>query len=104
MELLDQYGHNGIVTRVSSTEAEGGKLVIQKWQDVTASQNFAKAMGGDADVWRAGVKKSWAMAGHIPAIEIVELRKIGVDVMKAPLAEIRAGLRKLGKEHYIWKT
>ena len=104
MELLDQYGHNGIVTRVSSTEAEGGKLVIQKYQDVTANQAFAKAMGGDADVWKSGVKRSWAMAGHIPAIEVVELLKIGVDVNRASLKEIRAGLRRLGKEHYIWKT
>jgi hypothetical protein len=51
-----------------------------------------------------GVKKSWAMAGHIPDITIVELRQIGIDVFTAPLKEIRAGLKKLGKEGFIWKT
>lgn len=105
MELLNQYTYGGgVVTQVSTTEADGGKLVIKKWQDDSASRNFAKAMGGDADVWRQGVKKSWAMCGHIPDITIVELRQIGVDVFTAPLKEIRAGLHKLGKEQFIWKT
>lgn len=105
MELLHQYTYGGgVVTQVSTTEAEGGKLVIKKWQDDSQSRAFAQAMGGDADNWRAGVKKSWAMAGHIPDITIVELRQIGIDVFKAPLKEIRAGLKKLGKEQFIWKT
>jgi len=105
MELLDQYTYGGgVVTQVFTTEAEDGKLVIKKWQDDSASRNFAQAMGGDADNWKMGVKKSWAMAGHIPDITIVELRQIGIDVFKAPLKDIRAGLRKLGKEQFIWKT
>jgi hypothetical protein len=105
MELLHQYTYGGgVVTQVGTTEADGGKLVIKKWQDDTASRNFATAMGADEGVWKAGVKKSWAMAGHIPDITVVELRQIGVDVFTAPLKEIRAGLRKLGKESFIWKT
>lgn len=105
MELLNQYTYGGgVVTQVSATEADGGKLVIKKWQDDSQSRAFAQAMGGDADNWRMGVKKSWAMAGHIPDITIVELRQIGIDVFTAPLKEIRAGLKKLGKEGFIWKT
>ena len=105
MELLNRYTYGGgVQVTVEATEAEGGKLVIRKSQDVTQSQAFAKAMGGDADAWRQGVKKSWAMCGHIPDIAIVELRQIGIDVFRAPLKEIRAGLKKLGKESYIWKT
>ena len=105
MELLNQYTYGGgVVTQVSATEADGGKLVIKKWQDDSQSRAFAQAMGGDADNWRMGVKKSWAMAGHIPDITIVELRQIGIDVFTAPLKEIRDGLKKLGKEGFIWKT
>ncbi len=105
MELLDRYSYGGgVQVSVESTESEGGKLIIRKSQDVTANQEFCKSMAGDADLWRAGVKKSWAMVGHIPDIAIVELRQIGVDVFTAPLKDIRAGLRKLGKEGYVWKN
>lgn len=105
MELLNRYTYGGgVQVTVESTEAEGGRLIIRKSQDVTQSQEFCKAMGGDQDLWKQGVKKSWAMAGHIPDITIVELRQIGIDVFRAPLKDIRAGLRKLGKEAYVWKS
>ena len=61
-------------------------------------------MGGDQDAWKTGVKKSWAMAGHIPDITIVELRQMGIDVFTAPLKDIRVGLHKLGKGDFLWKT
>ncbi len=105
MELLDQYTYGGgVLTQVSTTEADGGKLVIKKWQDDSQSRAFAQAMGGDAESWKMGVKKSWAMAGHIPDITIVELRQLGIDVFKAPMKDIRAGLARLGKEAFVWKN
>jgi len=103
MELIDAYQANGVNAKVYTTEAEGGKLVIKKSQDITQNIEFAKQYA-NSDEWSKGVKKSWAMAGHIPDITIVELRQIGIDVFRAPLKEIRAGLAKLGKEGFIWKT
>lgn len=105
MDRLNEYTYGGgVQVTVDSTEAEGGKLVIRKRQDITKNIEFAKAYANDESQWKAGVKKGWAMAGHIPDITIVELRQIGVDVFKAPLKEIRAGLHKLGKENFLWKT
>lgn len=105
MDLLDAYTYGGgVQVTVQSTEAEGGKLVVKKRQDISQNMEFAKCMANDPDIWRKGVKNSWAMAGHIPDITIVELRQIGVDVFSAPLKEIRAGLKKLGKENFLWKT
>ena len=104
MELLDRYNYGGVQVSVETTDADGGKLVIRKRQDDTLNREFARAMGNDEDAWRQGVKKGFVMAGHIPDIVIVELRQIGVDIFKAPLKEIRAGLKKLGKEHFLWKT
>lgn len=105
MDLLNQYTYGGGVNvTVETTEADGGKLVIRKQQDIEPNIEFARAMANDADAWKRGVRNSWAMAGHIPAITVVELRQIGIDVYTAPLKDIRAGLHRLGKEGFIWKT
>lgn len=103
MDKLDQYMHGAVRVDVETTEADGGKLVIRKSQDVSANMEFARQYG-NSDEWRAGVRKGWMMAGHIPDITIVELRQIGVDVFRAPLKDIRAGLKKLGKENFLWRT
>lgn len=104
MDSINRYTYGGgVLVDVATTEADGGKLVIRKAQDITQNIEFCKAYA-NSDEWSRGVKKSWALAGHIPDITIVELRQIGVDVFRAPLKEIRAGLKKLGKEGFVWKT
>lgn len=104
MDTLNQYLQHGIETRIDTTEADGGKLVIRKRADIAPNIEFAKAVANDDDMWKRGVKSGWALAGHIPAITVVELRGIGIDVYKAPMKDIRAGLERLGKPGFIWKN
>lgn len=105
MDLLSRYTYGGGVNvTVETTEADGGKLVIRKSQDIAPNMEFAKAMANDNDAWKKGVRNSWAMVGHIPEITIVELRQLGIDVFTAPMKDIRAGLHRLGKEGFIWKN
>jgi hypothetical protein len=88
--LLGRPGREAGVTRTS--------------QDIEPNVEYAKALGNDERYFREGVKKNFAHAGHIPAEVCVELLKIGVNVYRTEtsLAQIRAGLRKLGKEGFIW--
>jgi len=100
MEKLDTDFTGGILTE--SWFDHEGKLHIHKRADIEPNVEYAKAIRNDPGHWDAGVEKSFAHAGHIPAITCVELLKIGVDVNRASLKEIRAGLVKIGKEHFIW--
>lgn len=99
MEKIDVDTANGILTE-SYFDADG-KLHIHKRADIEPNVEYAKALR-NSDHFQHGVKESFAHAGHIPAITVVELLKIGVDVNTSSLKEIRAGLQKLGKEHFIW--
>ena len=80
------------------------RLVIKHRADLTPSIEYAKAVAKDDDVWKKGVKQGFALAGHIPPMVVVELRQIGVDVFTASFKDIKAGLYKLGKEGFIWKS
>lgn len=93
----------GIET-VTGLDPVTNRFVVKHRADIAPSIEYAKALAKDDDVWKTGVKRGLALAGHIPDMTIVELRQIGVDVFTAPLADIRAGLRKLGKEGFIWKS
>jgi hypothetical protein len=103
MEKLNQSLTDGVLTEHFWDDLEG-KLVTKTTQDIEPSVEYAKALGNDEGYFRDGVKKNFAHAGHIPAEVCVELLKIGVNVYRAEtsLAQIRAGLRKLGKEGFIW--
>ncbi len=79
-----------------------GKMHTHKRADIEPNMEYAKAIRADPDYVKDGIKKGFMHAGHIPAITVLELLKIGVDVDRASLKEIRAGLQKLGKEHFIW--
>lgn len=102
MEKLDTSFQNGILTE--SYFDDEGQLHIHKRADIEPNIEYAKAIRNDPGNWHDGVQKNFAHAGHIPAITVVELLKIGVDVNTATLKEIREGLHKLGKEHFIWKS
>ena len=105
---MEKIGHQfdpltGIET-VTGIDPITNRFVIKHRADIAPSIEHAKAITLDEDRWKAGVKKGFAMAGHIPAMTVVELKKIGVDVYTAPLKDIRAGLEKLGKPGFIWKS
>lgn len=80
------------------------RFVIKHRGDILPSIEYAKAIQNDDDVWKHGVKAGFALAGHIPAMTVIELRKLGIDVYTAPLKDIRAGLEKIGKPGFIWKS
>lgn len=105
---MDKTSHSfdalsGIET-VTGIDPVTNRFVIKHRADIAPSIEYAKAIQNDGDVWAQGVKKGFAMAGHIPAMVVVELKQIGVDVYTAPLKDIRAGLHKLGKEGFLWKS
>lgn len=105
MDRLDTYlRHDGVRVETGTADVDGGKLIIRKSADIEPNVEYARAIGNDLERWKAGVRSGWAHSGHIPAITVVELLGIGVDVYTATLPEIRAGLKKLGKEGFIWKT
>lgn len=93
----------GIET-VTGLDPVTNRFVVRHRANITPNIEYAKAIANDDDVWKTGVKRGFAMAGHIPDITIVELRQIGVDIFTATLPEIRAGLRTLGKEGFLWKS
>lgn len=80
------------------------RFVIKHRGDIEQSIEYAKALQNDDEVWKQGVKKGFAFAGHIPAMTIIELRQLGIDVYTAPLKDIRAGLEKIGKPGFVWKS
>lgn len=93
----------GIET-VTGVDPVTGLFVIKHRADISPNIEHAKAATLDEDRWKAGVKAGMAYAGHIPAMTVIELKQIGVDVYTAPLKDIRAGLEKLGKPGFIWKS
>lgn len=105
---MEKTGHSfdaltGIET-VTGIDPITNRFVIKHRADIAPSIEYAKAVQNDGDLWAQGVKKGFALAGHIPPMVVIELKQIGVDVYTAPLKEIRAGLHKLGKEGFLWKS
>jgi hypothetical protein len=93
----------GIET-VTGLDPVTNRFVIKHRADIAPNIEHAKAIANDTERWSRGVKKGLALAGHIPAMTVIELKQIGIDVYTAPLKDIRAGLHKLGKEGFIWKS
>lgn len=95
MEKLGfDVGPDGVVRQYA---LDGEKLVVDTSQDISANVEHAKRLRNDEDYWRKGVKDSWAHALHIPAGVQMELYKIGVDIMRAPLKDIVSGLKRIDK-------
>lgn len=105
---MDKLSHEfdpltGVET-ITEHDHASNRFIVRHKGDITQNIEFAKAVQNDDEVWKTGVKRGWALIGHIPAITIVELRKIGIDVYSAPMKDIRAGLEKLGKPGFVWKS
>jgi hypothetical protein len=98
MEKLDQTFDplTGLLT--TSWFDQEGQLHVDYKQDSTQAFEAVKQTRLDGDVWKRGVKNSMVHALHIPDGVCLELRKIGVDVLKYPspsYAEVVAGLKKI---------
>lgn len=93
----------GVLTETGMDQLTG-RFVVKHKADIAPSIEYAKSLQKDDDLWKGGVKKGFALAGHIPAMTVVELMQIGVNVYTASFKEIREGLQRLGKEGFIWKS
>ena len=82
-------------------DGDGEKTHITYRQDIQANIDMTRAMRNDDSYWRQGVKNGWAHVAHIPNVVVSELLAIGVNVYRAPLKDVIAGLHKLHKEHLI---
>jgi hypothetical protein len=68
------------VTEYFDYDEMTGKATISYEQDVSSLLKWAQENRDDPDVWRKGVKESWALYAKIPAIVQIKLRHKGIDV------------------------
>ena len=101
MEKLIPDSFDPITGTRTQTGVIEDKLIIHKDADLTTNHEFAKSLRNDDDYSKQGIKRGFFHAMHIPEVVNVELLSIGIDVMRASPKEIAAGLRRLGKEHFI---
>jgi len=73
-------------------------------QDLEGALERSRAMRNDDDYWKQGVKRGFAHIATIPDVVILELRKLGIDVYRAPVKDIVTGLHKLNKPHLLTTT
>lgn len=88
----------GTVTRTGVVE---DRLVIRKDADLAQNHEFANALRNDDDYSKQGIKRGFFHAMHIPEVVQIELLQIGIDIFRATPKEIAAGLRRIGKDHFI---
>lgn len=88
----------GVLTRTGFVE---DKLVIRKDSDLSGVLAYTNALRNDEEYSRQGIKKGWFHAATIPEVVQIELLQNGIDIYRAPIKDIMAGLRKLGKDHFI---
>jgi hypothetical protein len=78
-KFFDYQPHTGI-TEYFDYDEMTGQATITYEQDVSSLLKWAQENRDNPDVWRKGVKESWALYAKIPAIVQIELRKKGIDV------------------------
>lgn len=101
MDKINQgMNESGLLTTILGDELDG-KLHIQHHQDLTPHVEYATALRNDDSYTKAGIKKGWMHAAHIPDVVVIELKSIGVDVFKSNGREIVAGLKRLNKEYLL---
>lgn len=77
-----------------------GQLHVDYKQDSTKAFEAVQRTRIDGDAWKTGVKNSFVHALHIPDGVVLELRQIGVDVLKhpaPPLADVIVALKKINR-------
>lgn len=98
MEKIDQDLNpvTGLLT--TSWFDNEGNLHVDYQQDSTQAFEAVRRRRDGGEAWKAGVKRGFVHALHIPDGVILELRRIGIDVMSHPApsyADVVAGLKKI---------
>ena len=73
-------------------------------QDLEGVIEHTRALRNDDEHWKQGVKKGMVHIATIPDVTVLELRKLGIDVYRAPVKDIVTGLHKLNKPHLLTTT
>lgn len=68
------------VTEYFDYDEESETAKITYVQDIQPLLDWCKTNRNDGDVWKHGVKESWALYAKIPAVVQIELRKKGIDI------------------------
>ena len=74
-----------------------GLMTFSYQQDAEPAFEAVQRTRLHANPWAAGMKKDMVHALHIPNGVVMELWGKGINVYKAPLADIVRGLKQLGR-------
>jgi hypothetical protein len=77
------------------------KLVIHKRADLTPNLEYATALRNSDEYSAQGIKRGFFHVAHVDEISQVELLKIGIDIFRATPRQIVAGLKRIGRDHFI---
>jgi hypothetical protein len=80
--------------------AQDGKLIVQKYQDVQPSLDYATELRNASEYSSGGIKSNFWHCVHIPeAVALQMLTEDGFDVYSQPAKEVRAFLSR-NKDKY----
>lgn len=100
MEKLDHSFDPLTGLQTTSWFDHDGNLHVDYKQDSTQAFEAVHRSRIDGDGWKKGVRQGFVHALHIPDGVVLELRKIGIDVLKHPApeyADVVAGLKKINR-------
>jgi len=102
MDKIDQSLSLGGLLTTHYTDEATGKMFTHYQQDLTAPHEYVKQLKSD-EYWKAGVKKGWAHALHVPEVKVLELRAIGIDVFSPTIriSDVVKGLKALDAADFI---
>jgi hypothetical protein len=98
MEKLDQDINPVTGLKTTTWFDHEGVMHVDYQQDSEQAFEAVRRRRNDGEAWRKGVKSGFVHALHIPDGVLLELRKIGVDVLSNPApsyAEVVVGLKKI---------
>lgn len=80
-QFFDYDPTTGVTQYFDYLEKDGKDYgVIKSVQDIEPLLKWCQENRDQPDVWRQGVKESWALYAKIPAIVQLELKKKGIDI------------------------
>lgn len=100
MEKFNQE-HDAVTGVVTKHGFVDDKLVIRKEADLQPIVDATTQLRNADEYSRQGIKKGFFHVATIDPITQIELRKIGVDLMRCTPKELVAGLKKIGREYLM---
>lgn len=98
--ILDYDPFTGITTYFDYVP-ETDTSIVHREQDVSKLLDMSKAMANDGDVWKQGVKNSWAHYCILPNIVIEKwLNEYGIDVFNKD--HEKAWLKLVNQPEYLY--